>query len=102
MRSWSLALYCSDGEEAAPKLISFWKECLEVLGRGGRERRRRLYSACWFPHIDESVLPEGGGSGLGLGREGSFAEAAAYALYRSPQLSAEARKEFPKPKSEWL
>lgn len=99
MRSWSLALYCSDGEEAAPKL-SFWKECLEVLGRGGRERRRRLYSACWFPHIDESVLPEGGGSGLDLGLEGSFAEAAS--LYRSPQLSAEARKEFPKLKSEWL
>lgn len=52
-------------------------------------------------HLDESVLPEVAGPDLALcGR--ALSQRLRLTHFHFPQLSAEARKAFPKLKSEWL
>ena len=110
IRPRSLDIYSFDMEESdserlemsheKKKEMSHESECSESWER--RERGGRVsYSVCRFPCIKMSMLRKGGWELTQLVQRGSVAEAGGQ-VYCFSQSSAEARKAFPRLKSEWL
>lgn len=101
IRPRSLDIYSFDMEESDSERLEMnhESECSESWER--RERGGRVYSVCRFPCIKTSVPRKGGWELTQLVQRGSVAEAGGQ-VYCFSQSSVEARKAFPRLKSEWL